>query len=148
MTRWPTQQGTLKPPKKLGKRHFEAHRQNLQRTQAGLFLATFKIRDECPSEASVDGQVRLRPFTLLPQPANSLAQADTNIGCHQAIMAVFFRLHFAYRIQSYPVLGGESPVCSVSFRLGHDQSPNTRFGISPEPHHVRRGTRPPSSTTL
>jgi hypothetical protein len=54
----------------------------------------------------VDGQVRLRPFTLLPQLANSLAQADTNIGCHQAIMAVFFRLHFAYRIQSYPVLLG------------------------------------------
>jgi hypothetical protein len=63
----------------------------------------------------MDGQVRLRPVTLLPQLANSLAQADTNIGCHQPIMAVFFRLHFAYRIQSDPGWGGMA--CVLSFLL-------------------------------
>jgi hypothetical protein len=47
----------------------------------------------------MNGKIRLRPFTHLPQPSNSLAQSDTNVGCHLAMMAVFFRLHFAYRIQ-------------------------------------------------
>lgn len=46
------------------------------------------------------GQIRLCPFALLAQPTNSLAQADTDIGCHKAILSVFFRLHFAYRIHT------------------------------------------------
>jgi hypothetical protein len=61
----------------------------------------------------VDGQVRLCPFPLLPQPANSLAQADTNISCHSVMMAVFFGLHFAYRIQGVLVRGGIACLLSL-----------------------------------
>lgn len=68
----------------------------------------------------MDGQVRLSPLSLLAQLANSLAQADTNISCHSAIMAVFFRLHFAYRIQSW------SPMARWPARVDAGQQPCRR----------------------
>ena len=76
----------------------------------------------------MDGQVRLRPVTLLPQLANSLAQADTNIGCHQAIMAVFFRLHFAYRIHAgYPAMLGPPVLMLVNGAAGDCEGADQNF---------------------
>lgn len=48
----------------------------------------------------MDCHVGLRPSPSLAQPADTFPQAGADIGCHAYSMAVFFRLHFAYGIQT------------------------------------------------
>jgi hypothetical protein len=48
----------------------------------------------------VDGKVCLGPAPLFAEPTHALSESQTNIfSCHALSMAVFFGLHFAYRIQ-------------------------------------------------
>jgi hypothetical protein len=61
----------------------------------------------------MNSKVRLGPAPFFPELSNALPESQADIfSCHAISMAVFFGLHFAYRIQ----LGREdntSHVCQV-----------------------------------
>lgn len=88
------------PGEKLRKRDFKTGRQYLQRTEAGFFFPVLKVRDECTAQSRVDGKIRLRPSAPLTQGANATAEPNTDVSCHGYSIAVFFRLHIAYRVQT------------------------------------------------
>ena len=49
----------------------------------------------------MNGEVSLGPAPFLAELPHALPESHTDIfGCHALSMAVFFGLHFAYRIQS------------------------------------------------
>ncbi len=49
----------------------------------------------------MNGKVGLGPAPLFAELSNTLPESQADIfGCHVISMAVFFGLHFAYRIQS------------------------------------------------
>jgi hypothetical protein len=75
--------------------------ENLLRAQARLFLPFFQVRNKRPAESRVDGKISLGPAPLFAELPHALPESHTDIfGCHALSMAVFFGLHFAYRIQS------------------------------------------------
>jgi hypothetical protein len=83
-------QGQLKRP-----------RENLLGAQARLFFPFLQVRNKRPSEPRVNGKIGLGPAPFLAELPHAPPEPHTDIfGCHALSMAVFFGLHFAYRIQS------------------------------------------------
>jgi hypothetical protein len=54
----------------------------------------------------MNGKIRLRPAASLTQDADALPEPNADFGCHKYSIAVFFRLHIAYRIQTLRTLAG------------------------------------------
>src|SRR4051812_1703996 len=93
--------------KELRKRHLEAYGQNLQRTETWLFFPILKVRNECPTQSRVNGKIRLRPAAPLTHGTDATPYSNANVRCHEYRIAVFFRLHIAYRIQTLQCRVGE-----------------------------------------
>lgn len=91
----------LKPAHELGQRQLKPQSEDLQGAEARLLLASLQIGNEGPAQTRVNSKVRLGPAPFVPEPSNTLPESQADIfSCHAISMAVFFGLHFAYRIQS------------------------------------------------
>jgi hypothetical protein len=59
-----------------------ARAKNLQRTKAKLLLSPFNVGYEWTAQTGVNGQVGLRPASLLPELANTTANPFANVTFH------------------------------------------------------------------
>jgi hypothetical protein len=91
---------TSKAAHELGQRQVKSESEDLLGAEARLLLAGLQIGNEWPAQPRMNGKVRLGPTPLFAEFSNTLPESYADILSYHAIsMAVFFGLHFAYRIQ-------------------------------------------------